>query len=187
LSVLAACLVSVVAIEWSRARAARTDHLAARATFDTLRSEVEELVRLRAALAPAARDGQPTQDVLGRISAAIADAGLSPASLRSVTSEGEAAIGPMGEASGGIGTAARRQTLALSLDPITPAELGKFLAAWNARGGAWSPLRIEMSKSLAPPSEAGAFGPVVGNSASSNTYAARIDVSAVVVPQGVSR
>lgn len=100
-----------------------------------------EIERLRPQRQTALLASKPTESVSVSVRAALATAGVGDASLRAVTPGSDENVpNPNGN-----GPSYRRQNVLINLSPITPAQLGQFLAAWRASEPAWIVTRIDCS------------------------------------------
>lgn len=157
----------VVTLSAVRAARARAELGSALIDLHSAKSDAAELQSLRSKLGSVGQDQNATQDVLGRVTSTLRDSSLSASILKGVNPEGDTAITSPGSSSDPR-SQPRLRTVSLSLEPVTPAELGTFLAAWRTHGGAWSTSRIELNKSTAstPP----------------DAYNARIAITAILPP-----
>jgi hypothetical protein len=111
--------------------------------------DAQELVDLRARRERVALGERPKQDVLAMLTGVLNDAGIPSARLKDLSQESDAAIATVGTAAAANnGPIYRRQTLAITLEPLGVAELGRALAALRAKQRVWTPVRIELSRSL---------------------------------------
>lgn len=159
---VAALAVAFSAVRASRARAELDSALVA---LNTAKSDVQELGSLRSRLGSISPDSNAIQDVLGRVANALGDAGLPASALKSVVPEGDVPLAAPGNASDPR-VQPKLRTVSLTLEPITPGEIGTFLSAWRSRGGAWTATRIELVKSTA--------------ATPADAYIARLAITAVI-------
>lgn len=119
-----------------------------------LESDAAELARLRSRTERIAWRKRPEQDVLARVNATLAEAGLSPSHLSDLREESDSTIGaPSRE--GAATPNWRRQSIRLTLADTTTAELGAFLQRWLETQPLWTPSRIELAKSQSPANTTG--------------------------------
>lgn len=109
---------------------------------------------------------RPTQDVIAQVNAVLADAGIPANRFRSLTPESESSVSaPPGGSSAAAGgaPAIKQQSLRLTLENLSLAEIGGFLNQWRMSGSGdeaiWTPTRIELTHTRA----AGAASSSTGN------------------------
>jgi hypothetical protein len=84
---------------------------------------------------------RPAQDVIAQVNAVLADLGITSAHLQSLTPEADAAIG---QGTGGGPTNLRQQSLRLTLQALSPQQIGQFLQQWHAAQKIWHAARLEL-------------------------------------------
>lgn len=164
LAVAAATLV--ITLGFTRVRAAAANADAASVSVDHTLSDSRELVALRSKRATRSSGEEPAQDTLGRVTAALADCGIPSARLKSLEREADTEI-----QEAGAGPRLRTLSMRITLEPVTVTELASFLSTWQTSQSLWSVTRIELTHS----------GPADERE---GTYAARLVISAVYIPQG---
>jgi hypothetical protein len=82
---------------------------------------------------------RPKQDVIAQVNAVLAEAGIGSDRFQGLEREGDEAVGDITSA-----TRTRRQSLRLTLDRLSPTDLGAFLGKWRAAQPAWAVSRIEL-------------------------------------------
>lgn len=125
-----------------RSITATADADTARARATSVASRLAEIERLRPQQQTALLASKPTESVSTSVRAALASAGVGDGSLRAVTPGTDETVPNSGNSDA---PAYRRQNITINLSPITPAQLGKFLAAWQAAEPAWIVTRIDCS------------------------------------------
>ncbi len=131
----------VMAVQAHRVAAARQRHEAAIATFEQLRRDASKVIELRARRDVVAWRERPKADVLALVNAALVDAGIPTDRLQGI---GEGVDAPVASAQGGE-SALRRQSLAISLERLTPAQIGQMLERWHLVQDQWSAGRLELT------------------------------------------
>lgn len=131
----------VIAVQANRVAAARQRHEAAIAAFEQLRRDASEVTELRARRDVVAWRERPKADVLALVNAALVDAGIPTDRLQGI---GEGVDAPVTSAQGGESTL-RRQSLAISLERLTPAQIGQLLERWHLVQDQWSAGRLELT------------------------------------------
>ena len=132
-----AALALIVAVESHRLSSARSGVEAAAARLRTAQNDVQEITLLRSRQARIAEHKRPEQDVIARIHAAMAEAGLPVAThFKSLRPESDAAAAGAPQY--------RRQSVAVALQSMDLPGLGRFLAAWKYANPLWTPTRLEL-------------------------------------------
>lgn len=136
LAILTTALAGIQLTRWNKARAhnAAADRLAHAAAADST-----ELARLRTAAETRIFGEPPAEDFIDRVNRTLAAIGLPPATASSITREADRGVA-------GTTTDQRRRDMRIELRPISPPDLGRFLAAWNADNPAWSARQITLRK-----------------------------------------
>jgi hypothetical protein len=137
-AVLAACGAGFSA--W-RAASASSDAHHARTQAVAFSQQLSEFQRLQPQRQTALLASKPTESVSASLRAALATAGVGEASLRAVNPGSDEAV----PTSDPTGPSYRRQTITVSIAPITARQLGQFLAAWRDAEPAWIVTRIDCS------------------------------------------
>jgi hypothetical protein len=101
------------------------------------RSSVARVLELRSRQQTVAEQKRPDQDVIARINAVLAEAGIPTSSLAGVTPESDT------ELAGGK-SSLRCQSVRISLKELTVEQIGDLLAYWTERQPLWIPTRIEL-------------------------------------------
>lgn len=134
-------VVAVIAAGVSawRASSASSDAHLARVQAAAFSQQLAEIERLLPQRQTALLASKPTESMSTSVRAAMATAGVDEASLRAVTPGADEPV-----ASGDTtGPTYRRQSVTLTLSPITTRQLGQFLAAWRNAEPAWVVTRID--------------------------------------------
>ncbi len=130
-----------MAVQVHRVSAARLRHEAAIAAIEQLQRDASNVIELRAKRDIVAWRERPKADVLALVNAALVDAGIPTDRLQGI---GEGVDTPVTSARGGESTL-RRQSLAVSLERLTPAQIGQFLERWESVQSQWSAGRLELT------------------------------------------
>lgn len=133
------------------AHRAREQRDAARKSLASLRQVAAEVRSLRARPPSVALEERPEQGLVGRLSSALASAGL-PSSLMTTFSPGsDAPFLPDAAMTAEDGTREnapglyRRQEVRFTLEPVSLPELGRFLARWRVDHPEWSCAVVEVT------------------------------------------
>lgn len=132
--VFTALTVVIAAIQL---RSARSDRVSAERRLHQVSVQVNELIGLRARSQTIARREAPREDLIALVNDALIQAGLPTDRLRDLSPEASRA--PPGDSSG-----IREQAVTLTLSPIEPGELGRFLASWTTIQQVWNAQLIEL-------------------------------------------
>lgn len=136
LALLASSLAAAQLTRWNTARA----HLAAADRLvHAAASDAAELARLRTAAETRIFGEPPAEDFIDRVNRTLATIGLTPSIASNITREADRGVA-------GPATDQRRRDMRIELRPISPPDLGRFLAAWNADNPAWSARQITLRK-----------------------------------------
>jgi hypothetical protein len=138
-------LASVIATVWqgASAAAAHTEMLRAQERLAAVRADASEVLALRAAPAPAIAAGKrPEPGITGHISDTLIAAGLPVGSLTSLQPDADS---PFVMESAPPGAAYRRQSVRITLEPLTLRSLGAFLAEWRQAHPEWSTASLQFT------------------------------------------
>jgi hypothetical protein len=138
-AVLAVCACSLTAVQLTRWKDAHAEHAAAGRLAHNAAADSTELARLRAAAETRIFGEPPAEDFVDRVNRTLAAIGLPPATASNITREADRGVA-------GTATDQRRRDMRIELRPISPPDLGRFLAAWNANNPAWSARQITLRK-----------------------------------------
>ncbi len=132
---LGALCVPVV-ISAGRLGDARMRHDAALTAQQRIINEAQQIIRLRSKQQRIAEHKRPEQDVIARVNATLAEAGIPPERFGGLRPESDAALSD---------SAYRRQSVRISLDELSIVQLGTFLGQWSRIQQLWTPTRLELS------------------------------------------
>lgn len=121
-------------------RSAQNSH-AAGVLLEAVLADTAELERLRAADETRLFGEPPAEDFIERVNRVITSLGLPPGVATAIAREADRAV----SASPGA-EAHRRRDMRIELRPLSPPDLGRFLAVWNTDNPAWSVRRISLRK-----------------------------------------
>lgn len=141
MALLVAAALCVIAVQLHRVKAARLEHGSAAGALDQLHRDAERVLELRAKRDLVAWRERPTTDVLALVNAALIDAGIPADRLQGIGEGVDTAVA----SAQGSEPALRRQSLAISLERLTPAQIGRFLERWESVQDQWSSGRIELT------------------------------------------
>ena len=128
-------------ISANRLGKARSQFVAARSSLVRIADSAQHIVDLRGAQPRIAEHKRPEQDVIARISAALAQASIAAEHVGGLRPESDAALAGTDH----TGIAYRRQSVRVSLNDLSIAQLGAFLSQWSATQRLWTPTRIELA------------------------------------------
>ncbi len=123
-----------------RASSARTAAFDASVRLAATTRDAEELVRLRAGSQAVSLGPRPSEDAFAEIRRVLTVAGVPSSRLRSVQPAGERAL-----RSGSLEVQHREQSVRLTLEPVSLAEVGAFLTNWREASPQWAPSTIELA------------------------------------------
>lgn len=128
-------------ISTNRLGTARSQLAGTRSSLVRIADSAQRIVDLRGVQERIAEHKRPEQDVIARVSAALAQAGIAPEHFGGLRPESDAAL----TGTGHTGIAYRRQSVRVSLNDLSIAQLGAFLSQWSATQRLWTPTRIELT------------------------------------------
>lgn len=130
-----AAMALVATLAGARLAAAKERANTAALNLAETQRQLDHLASLEAS-APELEVGErPPQDLIARVHAALQAAGLPGQLLQEVV--------PQADVAASAGSTLRRQAVAVRLRACTPADLGRFLVAWQDLHPAWVPTAIE--------------------------------------------
>lgn len=144
LAAIATIAVVALGIGISRHKGATAQAASARLLLKQTSHDVQQIIELRARHETIADRKRPDQDVIARVNAVLADAGIASSSFGGLQSEAESGIV---YGSGNARSNVRRQAVRINLNQLTIAQIGEFLARWTATQPLWIPTRIELTHS----------------------------------------
>lgn len=139
-AILAVC-VSIAFLIWGgwSAAIARSERDAAADVLAATEVQASELVRL-ASLPASAAIRTPQSDGSMLVSSALLQSGLNANLLRDVIAEADVPAG-----AGYV-----RRGFRVTLDPLEPVQLGKFLHSWKKSQPLWTVARIDLTRVVSP-------------------------------------
>lgn len=139
LALICAAAVATAAAQSARWSAARSERMATERALVAASSDARELARLRAASEVRIFGEPPAEDFFDRVGRTLTTVGISPSVATNIVREADRAVS---------GTVAnqRRREMRIELRPMSPPDLGRFLAAWNTDNPAWTPRQITLRK-----------------------------------------
>jgi hypothetical protein len=135
---------SALAVTLSAGRVARAESRLDGAATSLARTveDAGRILDLRAMRQKIAERKRPDQDVIARVSAALAASGIPTDRFGGLRPEADAAS--PGAVPGG-GAIYRRQSVRVTLNDLTVRQIGAFLVQWSASQPLWTPTRIELT------------------------------------------
>ncbi len=147
---LAICIlvmtISLVVRGGLAAQQARVERANADEALAVARTQAGQLMRLVSVPARVA-SGTPQTDGSALVSAALQKAGLGVSVFRDVIAEGD-----LPATAGYV-----RRTLRITLDPVEPAQIGRFLQAWMGSQPLWTVNRIDLTRVASPVDRSSAY------------------------------
>ena len=136
-----AASVLAVALPAKRAAQAMAELDLAAVSLERVRSQAHRVLELRTARQRAAQQKRPEQDLIARVNASLAAAGIDQSHFAGVRPRSDVAL--TGHESGPIEY--RRQSVQLSLRRLRMASLGAFLTEWASSQPLWTPTQIDLT------------------------------------------
>jgi hypothetical protein len=180
-------LMCVAIVVWRAAAyvQARSTRVGSAAELASVHAQAQELITLRAQRPTSGVGARPSEDLLKTAQQIMRASALPEAKLKSVTPDAEASL-PSDPRLDLV--ARKRQSVRLVLEPITPPELGSFLASLSREQAVWSVAGIDLSRAggkdnietSAAPNSAATPKPTL---ASSVSYRASLLLSATYVDE----
>ncbi len=130
-----------LAISANRLGTAHSELAVGRSSLVRIADSAQRIVDLRGAKQRIAEHKRPEQDVIARVSAALAEAGIAAKHFGGLRPESDAALA----GSGHTPVAYRRQSVRVSLNDLSITQLGAFLSQWSATQQLWTPTRIDLT------------------------------------------
>lgn len=137
LRVVAVLCMALAAVTAWRSSSASAQAESARVRTGAVAQRLAEIAELRGAQATALVSSRPTESVSAAVRSSLSAASLGDGVLRSISPSGDETVP-------GEGSVYRRQHIAVTLAPLTPAQLGAFLAAWQKAEPQWTVSRIDL-------------------------------------------
>ncbi len=139
LALTCAAAIGTAAVQSARWSAARSERMATERALVAASADARELARLRAASEVRIFGEPPAEDFFDRVGRTLTTVGISPSVATNIVREADRAVS---------GTVAnqRRREMRIELRPMSPPDLGRFLAAWNTDNPAWTPRQITLRK-----------------------------------------
>lgn len=131
-----AALCFPIVISANRLSDANARHIAALTAQQRILDEAQKIIELRSKRQRIAEHKRPEHDVIARVNATLAEAGLPPDRFGDLRPESDAAL---------PGSLYRRQSVRINLIELSIAELGAFLSHWSGSQRLWTPSRLELS------------------------------------------
>ena len=131
-----AALCVPIIISANRVSDANARYIAALTAQQRILHEAQKIIELRSKRQRIAEHKRPEHDVIARVNATLAEAGLPPDRFGDLRPESDAAL---------PGSLYRRQSVGINLIELSIAELGAFLSHWSGSQQLWTPTRIELT------------------------------------------
>lgn len=136
---LAILLLVPVSIQLSRWSGARDDRYAAERLVATAGADANELRRLRAASERRIFGEPPAEDFIDRVNRTLGSIGLPASIAGNITREADRGVA-------GADDSQRVRVMRIEVQPLSPPDLGRFLAAWRAENPAWTVRQVSLRK-----------------------------------------
>ena len=141
MSLLIAAALCLIAAQLRRVSVARQQHESVTVALAQLQRDAERVIELRTKRDVIAWRERPKTDVLALVNAALVDAGIPADRLQGIGEGVDTAVA----SPQGAEPALRRQSLAISLERLTPVQVGRFLERWESVQDQWSSGRLELT------------------------------------------
>ncbi|MCP3903514.1 MAG: hypothetical protein GY715_07740 [Planctomycetes bacterium] len=115
----------------------------ARSSLRQTHARVEQVRRLRSTVQRVDDARRPKQDLIARVNAALASAGLPERHFGALNLGADATL-PGRVGSGDL--VYKRQSVRISLKQLALPEIGRFLAEWTRSQPLWTPQRIDLAR-----------------------------------------
>lgn len=146
--VLFLCLFAIasVPIAFSANRLWRTQSQldTAEATLAQVTRDASRIIELRDKQQTIAEQKKPDQDVIARVNAVLADAGIPSERFGGLRPEADTALSG---ATGSTSINYRTQSVRVSLNELSVSQIGEFIGHWCMTQPLWIPTRIELTHS----------------------------------------
>lgn len=151
-AVVAAACVCALALAWRSRAAAVREADAASAEHATVFMQARRLTALRNERALVADRLRAEPDLVARLQACLHASGVEPSALTQVSASEPQAVAPPrapggAHAGSSAGHALKRQQVAVTLDPLRPADLARFLVAWRESEPLWTVRAVRLQRS----------------------------------------
>lgn len=125
-----------IVISANRLSNTRIQHDAALTTQQRIIDESQKIIQLRSKQQRIAEHKRPEQDVIARVNTTLAEAGIPSECFGGLRPESDGALPD---------SVYRRQSVRISLNELSIAQLGAFLGQWSQSQTLWTPTRLEIS------------------------------------------
>ncbi len=132
----------LLAISSKRLAAAEDRRQVAVTVLQSTTADAQEVIGLRSQQQQIAHAEQPENDLIARVNITLDRAALGDESLGGLRKEADSAIASR---SGAETADYYKQSFRLNLKSLSPAELGRFLAAWRETQPLWTVTRIDLT------------------------------------------
>ncbi len=137
-----AAMAMLLAISSKRLVATQDRRQTAVTLLQSTTADAQEVMDLRSQQQQIAHAEQPENDLIARVNRTLERAGLGGENLGGLRKEANSAITSR---SGEETAEYHKQSFRLNLKSLSPAELGRFLAAWHKTQPLWTVTRIELT------------------------------------------
>jgi hypothetical protein len=139
--ILIGSAVVVVIVFWHRMGERKAELQVVRAAWERTLMDARAIEELRSQSERVSLRARPTQDVIARIHAALAECGIPPDRFAELRNDSDTSLPSTADGN----THYRIQSLALSLRGLTVADLGGFLDSWSRANPSWTITRITLA------------------------------------------
>jgi hypothetical protein len=115
---------------------ARADANVAFHQLSVASADAREVAAIRAAAPPQSRRHRPPSGLATHVADVVSKSGLPQSALQNLSPETESGVGATG---------LRKETAKLTLEPLTLAELGRFLQEWRLAEPLWTVASIDIT------------------------------------------
>jgi hypothetical protein len=142
--IVVAAIVVVPAMISARQMVIATDDLeSAKGRLQQTVTMARQMMELRSAQQTVAERKRPDQDVIARVNECLADCGIPSDRFGGQRPEADSAVNDSRSGTDGK-SQLRKQSVLVTLNDLTIAEIGALLSYWNSHQPLWTPTRMEL-------------------------------------------
>jgi hypothetical protein len=156
LAAACACALGLAWREWDRAR---TDRDRAIAAHGTVMAQAREVAELRREAQTLGERPSPQQDLVARLEACAAPLGLGPKPVADLRGEAPQEV---------PSTPFHKQRVTVTMNPLRPADLARFVHAWRTAEPLWTIASVRMDRERDGGGSGGGGGSAAGRAGEPN-------------------
>lgn len=158
LSALMAAAALLIALSQRRLQQAQRGRSAAEQALIQTARDARSITELRMQSQTIETRQRPAQDVIAQVNAVLAEVGIPSTHMQSLTPEGDSTADPPASSAATGGPRLRQQSLRLTMQALSPAQIGSFLTHWQSTQSVWNATRLELMHNNRPPPPDSAAG-----------------------------